>query len=242
VVTGQPAIVSGLVGTFRADAGWRDARPWETVRADQEFVDGRPSNDTYPARFEPARLSVERARLLVAPDNAESAVVAAIGRAEESLAVEQVSLGSRHQPFVRATLRAARRGVRVRVLLSGAWYTREENDRLAAWLNDRAAAENLPLSARIADPRGRFGKIHAKGAVIDGDRAIVGSLNWNNNSARHNREVAVLLDGEVAGYYRRVFEADWRASALRVPAGLVAAVLAVAAVTLLAARRIRFER
>jgi phosphatidylserine/phosphatidylglycerophosphate/cardiolipin synthase-like enzyme len=241
VVTGQQELVAGLVATFRSDAGWRDARPWETVRGDREFVDDRPANRSYPTRFEPARLSVERARLVVAPDNAESAVVAAIASAEESLSVEQVSLGGRRQPFVRATLRAARRGVRVRVLLSGAWYTREENERLVAWLNDRAAAEDLSLSARIADPRGRFGKIHAKGAVVDGERAILGSLNWNNVSARENREVALILDGEAAGYYRRVFAADWRASAWQVPAGLVAAVLAVAAVTLLAARRIRFE-
>jgi phosphatidylserine/phosphatidylglycerophosphate/cardiolipin synthase-like enzyme len=242
VVTGQPRVVSGLVATFRADAGWRDARPWEAVRAGREFVDGERADGSYPARFEPARLSVERTRLLVAPDNAEREVVAAIAGAEESLAVEQVSLGSRHQPFVRATLRAARRGVRVRVLLSGAWYAREDNERLVAWLNERAARENLPLSARVADPRRRFAKIHAKGLVVDGERALLGSLNWNNNSARHNREVVVVLDGEAAGYYRRVFDADWRASAVRVPAGVVATLLVVVVVAALAARRIRFGR
>jgi phosphatidylserine/phosphatidylglycerophosphate/cardiolipin synthase-like enzyme len=242
VVTSQSRIVDGLVTTFRADAGWHDARPWRAVRDGREFTDGAPANGSYPARFDPTRVSVERTRLFVAPDNAESGVVAAIERADDSLAVEQVSLGSRHQPFVRATLDAARRGVRVRVLLAGAWYVREENERLAAWLNDRAASENLPLTARVADPRGRFGKIHTKGVVVDDRRVILGSLNWNNNSARHNREVLLALDGQaVADYYGRAFDADWRGSAWRLPGGFAVALLAAVVLALLAARALRFE-
>jgi phosphatidylserine/phosphatidylglycerophosphate/cardiolipin synthase-like enzyme len=242
VVTAQPRVVEGLAETFRADASWHDARPWTEVGDGREFVAAEPANGTYPSRFEPERVHVEGTRLLVAPDNAEPAIRATIADAEESLAVEQVTLGSPTHPFVRETLAAARRGVRVRVLLSGAWYVREDNERLAAWLNERADAGNLPLEARVADPRGRFGKIHAKGIVVDGERVLLGSANWNNNSVRDNREVILVLEGpEVGAYYRRAFEADWRGGAQRLPAGVAVAVLVGVAAALLGARRIRFE-
>ncbi len=242
VVTAQPRVVGGLAETFGADASWRDARPWDEVRDGQTFADAEPATGSYPSRFEPARVPVERTRLLVAPDNAGAEMEAVIGSAEESLAVEQVTLGGRSQPFVRETLAAARRGVRVRVLLSGAWYVREDNERLVAWLNDRAEAEGLPLTARVADPGGRFEKIHAKGAVVDGERVILGSLNWNNNSARANREVVLVLEGsEVGGYYLAVFDADWGGPSPDVPLGMVAVLAVVVLAAFLGARTIDFE-
>jgi phosphatidylserine/phosphatidylglycerophosphate/cardiolipin synthase-like enzyme len=242
VVTDQPAVVRGLATTFRADAGWRDGIAWREYRETVETTRGRSANTTFPRRFAPERVPVERARLLVAPDNAERTVVGLLGNATESVRVEQVSIGSRRQPFVRAALDAARRGVRVRILLSGAWYVRAENRNLTRWLNDRADAEGLPLSAKVADPRGRFEKIHAKGVVVDGDRAVVGSLNWNNHSARENREVAVVLTGEaVGGYFGRVFRADWRGGRWVVPAGVVVAAALAWLVAGWRGSRIEFE-
>ena len=242
VVTPQPRIVEGLTETFRADATWHDARPWAQVREGQSFVEDEPANDSYPSQFDPARVPVEETRLLLAPDNAEAGVRAVIGSAEETLAIEQVTLGSRSQPFVRETLAAARRGVEVRVLLSGAWYVREDNERLVAWLNDRSDAEGLPLTARVAEPGGRFEKIHAKGAVVDGERVVLGSLNWNNNSARKNREVVLVLEGpEVGAYYLGAFEADWRGPASDLPLGLVAVLAVVVLAAFLVARTIDFE-
>jgi len=242
VVTSQSGVVEGLAETFHADASWHDARPWEDVREGRAFAEAEPATGSYPSRFDPARVPVERTRLLVAPDNAETEIRAVIGNAEESLAIEQVTLGSRNHPFVRETLSAARRGVRVRVLLSGAWYVREENERLVAWLNDRADDEGLPLTARVAEPRGRFEKIHAKGAVVDGERVLLGSLNWNNNSVQANREVALVLEGpEVGAYYQGVFDADWGGTSPDVPLGMVAVLAAVVLAAFLVARTIEFE-
>lgn len=51
---------------------------------------------------------------------------------------------------------------------------------MAAWLNRHAEARNLSLEARVADPNGRFEKIHAKGVIVDRETVIVGSLNWNH--------------------------------------------------------------
>jgi phosphatidylserine/phosphatidylglycerophosphate/cardiolipin synthase-like enzyme len=246
VVTAQRAIVDGLTETFRADAGWRDGRPWTAYRTHRQFEPARspPANGTYPSPRDPERVRVQNTHLLVAPDNAEQSVRRVLAEADDRILVEQVSLGGPGHPFVRETIEAAQRGVHVRILLSGAWYAREENQRLADRLNERAEREELPLSVRIADPRGRFEKIHAKGVVVDDAHALVGSLNWNNNSVRENREVALLLEGEgVGNYYARAFEADWRASGdrLRLRIGLIAVVGLAALLVVIRAGRIRFE-
>jgi phosphatidylserine/phosphatidylglycerophosphate/cardiolipin synthase-like enzyme len=236
-------IASELASVFRSDWDARDAVPWAEYREAVDSVDADASErSSHPERIAPRNVSVERVRLLTAPDNAESEVTAEIAGADESLLIEQVTLGGRDTPPVRAAVSAARRGVRVRVLLSGAWYAEADNREYVRWLNDIADREGLDLEARIAEPRSRYEKIHAKGVVIDEERVVLGSINWNNNSLRENREVAVVLVGEVVGqYYARLFRADWRGGAWRLPVGIGAAVAAaVLAAGLYARRKVAF--
>jgi phosphatidylserine/phosphatidylglycerophosphate/cardiolipin synthase-like enzyme len=235
----SPAVATDLAGLFRNDSAGRDVTDWREVRKGETYETENATTGRYPTRFEPAEYRVEQVRVLTAPGNAESAVVGIVDSAEESVAVIQPGIGSRHQPFLRATVRAAARGVEVRILLSSVWYSEAENERLVAWLNRIAGERDLPLSAKLADPAGRYEKIHTKGLVVDDETVVVGSLNWNNNSARENREVAVALDDpEAAQYYRRTFDADWRGGGSdRLPVGLVAAVALAVVVALLVARR-----
>jgi phosphatidylserine/phosphatidylglycerophosphate/cardiolipin synthase-like enzyme len=234
----ETRIAEALAETFRADAGFRDAIPWERYRSDVSLVNGSaPPTERYPTRFDPREANATSVSLLAAPDNAETAIVSEIDAARESIRVEQISIGSRNHSFVRAILRAARRGVTVRVLLGSSRYVRADNRRIADWLNGRAEAEGLPLEARLATPRSRFGKIHAKGFVIDGT-AILGSINWTNQSVRGNREIALRIEDEaVADYYTQVFRADWRGGVWSVSAGLlVLAGVAIIGATLFATR------
>jgi hypothetical protein len=235
-----------LADVFRGDAAWRGARNWSAFRTGRSFVDDPPATGSFPTGTAPESVRVERVRLLVAPDNAESGVRALLADATDSVDVVQVGLGGPDGPFVRELLAAARRGVGVRVLLSGSWYVREENRALADRLNARADREDLPLTVRLAEPNGAFEKIHAKGAVVDGEHVLLGSLNWNAHAARENREVALVLSGEaVAGYYGDVFAADWRGDGSRgerVPVGALAALVAAVLLALAVARRFEFER
>jgi phosphatidylserine/phosphatidylglycerophosphate/cardiolipin synthase-like enzyme len=147
------------------------------------------------------------------------------------------------QRFLRATVRAARRGVDVRILLSSEWYVEEENRRLVEHLRAVAEREDLPLSARLADPDGAFEKIHAKGVIVDSDQVLLGSLNWNGESVSQNREVMLSLEGDAAGeYYRESFEADWRGGgeARSLPVGILAAVAGCLLLGALFARRVEF--
>ncbi|WP_048078125.1 phospholipase D-like domain-containing protein, partial [Halorubrum sp. AJ67] len=111
---------------------------------------------------------------------------------------------------------AADRGVDVHLLLSDAWYDREANRNLSEALADE------PIAVDLAAPRGRFGKVHAKGIVVD-DTAVVGSLNWNPSAETNNREVVIAVENEsVADFYARAYAADWRGGGVHLPIGLLA--------------------
>jgi len=143
---------------------------------------------------------------------------------------------------LRALRRAASRGVEVRLLLSDAWYVREENTQTAQRFREWADRNDAPLTAKVAAPDGRYEKIHAKGAVIDDKRAVVGSLNWNEQAATANREVVLVLHGsDAADYFGAVFDADWGAGGFDTPVGVIGALLGLLVVTGLAARRVSFE-
>ena len=209
VVDARP-VAADLAGLFRADAGEDDAMPWRRYRRGRTFEAGTPAEGTYPSRFEPTTETASEVRVLTAPGNAESALVGVVDGADERVDVIQPSIGRRDGPLLRATVRAAERGVEVRVLVSGAWYVAEENAALVEWLNGVAKRRDLPLTARVAEPAGRYEKIHAKGVVADGV-VVVGSLNWNENAVSENREVAVAVRSEaLAAYFRESFAADWR--------------------------------
>ena len=172
--------------------------------------------------------------LVLAPNNSlntEQGLLAMILRAKKTLDIEQNSIvryWGRKKDKVRAqnlpleaVISAARRGVRVRVLLDGTWYNisgdnLKNNDNTVAYLNDLAAKENLPLMAKVINLGStNLSKIHAKGVLLDGKEVFVGSINWTENSFKGNREVGVVVgDRRVTGYYQNLFERDWRRSTL----------------------------
>jgi phosphatidylserine/phosphatidylglycerophosphate/cardiolipin synthase-like enzyme len=243
VVTSQPPIVTGLAQTFQEDSSWRDSSTWDTYRTGRRFQRGGPANGSYPARFETQTVPVERTELLVTPDNAQRALIGDIDNATEQIDVIQPTVGGWKEPLMRALRRAASRGVEVRLLISSAWYVREENQQTVERFNSWAERTDAPLSARLAEPSGRFGKIHAKGAIIDNNRVVVGSLNWNEQAATTNREVLIVVRGsEIASYFGRVFDADWSGGRRSIPVDLIGAVVGVGLVGALAARRVRFAQ
>ena len=243
-VTHQPAVVENLTATFEADAGWRDAVPWEEFRRGKTFERGERSLGDYPTNFEPQSVPVNRTELLVTPDNAGDRIVRTIDDADDSIAVVQASLGDWNDRLPTALRRAAQRDVEVRLLLSSAWYSKEENRRTVERFREWASRNAAPLSAKLADPNGRFEKIHAKGAIVDGDQVVVGSLNWNDAAMTSNREVLLLLHGsDVADYYGQVFDADWRGggNGWSLPLGVVFAVVGCVCVAAVVLATVRFE-
>ena len=213
----RATVADELAALFAADFRAHDARPWREFRADTEFHGDGRANGSYPTRFEaPMRPVAANVTVLTAPGNAADRIVARIDAADERVLAVVPRVGGPGDRIVRALRRAADRGVDVHLLLSDAWYDRDENRNLSERLADE------PIAIDLAEPRGRFGKVHAKGLVID-DAAVVGSLNWNPSAATNNREVLIAVENEsVADFYARAYAADWRGGGVQLPVALVA--------------------
>lgn len=237
----NPTLAADLAALFNRDAAGIEATAWEQYRRGRTFDSADPATGDYARELEAESVHVRRMRLLTAPGNAEGEMVDEIDSAESSLVTLQPTI-ERESALVRACLRAASRGVEVRILLSDAWYVVEDNRDHVAALNDHAERRNLPLTARIADPRGQYEKVHAKGLVVDERTAYVGSLNWNSQAAARNREVVLELRGNAAaGYFAAAFDADWERSGERRPVGIViAAIVAACLAAVVARERISF--
>lgn len=207
-----------IAGVFRADWAWDAALSWRRYAEQTTFQPPSPASATYPVRFPPRRVDVEQVTLLTAPDNAAGELLGLLRRAQESVTVVQPRIGN-ETPLRHALLAAARRGVSIRILVSGTWYSEPENRALAEAFRRASRAEGLDLSVRLIEPRSRFSHLHAKGLIVDQRVVVVGSINWNVVSTRQNRELALIIESpEMAAYYRRVIRADWRGAAWRLPA------------------------
>jgi len=226
-----------LAAVFNHDATWNDTVRWPEFRSTAETTDKGASTGSYSQSHPPLTATADSVTVLTAPDNADAELSRLINETDDRLLIVQPSIGSADFPLLRAALRAADRGVDVRILLGSQWYNEEENDALAGRLGERTeGSENLEI--RLAEGTGRFGKIHAKGIVAD-DTAVVGSLNWNDNSLRNNREVALAIEDEaVADYYAEVFDGDWSSDGTReLPVGVLVVAIGTAGGTVLALKR-----
>jgi cardiolipin synthase A/B len=134
-------------------------------------------------------------------------------------------------PWVQEIVDAARRGLKVRVLVNPSKdeesapspgpgrgseippppYVASET---VGYLKELAAKEKLNLEAAITDLE-TLGLVfvHNKGMVADGNRTFVSSINGSKNSVENNREIAVdLVSRDAADYFGQVFQLDWQTS------------------------------
>ena len=225
VVAADPAAADDVAALFTNDATGHDTRSWRAFRADTT-VHGSGTNGTngterrpYPSRFDPPARTAADVELLTTPGNAADRLVERIDAADDRVLAVVPRTGGPEGRIVRALRRAADRGVDAHLLVSNAWYDREENRMLVESLADE------PIDVAIAEPRGRYGKVHAKGLVID-DTAVVGSLNWNEGATTENREVLLAVENSaVADFYARTYAADWRGGGVHLPIGLLVGLL-----------------
>jgi hypothetical protein len=112
---------------------------------------------------------------------------------------------------------AARRGVDVRILLDSSWYNVDanetmDNDDTVAYVNDVAARERIPIAAKLGNSTSHdLVKFHNKGIVVDGEKVLVSSINWNLNSVTENRELGLMVENqELASFFDAAFAYDWK--------------------------------
>ena len=175
----------------------------------------------YVPLFEPLAVNCDFTVIpVLAPDSAlcDDTILGMINSAQEYVYVQQFSArrvwGEDVSPYIAAIIAAARRGCDVKVLLDSKYLEGENNnDELVSWLNEQAAKDDLCLEARLADLESLgLAKVHNKGLIVDGEKVLICSLNWNANSV-YNREAGVIVENaDIAGYYEQVFFHDWDAS------------------------------
>lgn len=176
----------------------------------------------YSPEFVPTWFEGASVTAILAPDSS-SQILSLLREAEKSIEIEQAYIKNYSDgpnPFLDEAINAARRGVTVRILLDSYWFNINEpqdNDEMVTYLQAIAKVEELPLYARCANlDANNLEKIHNKGVIVDGERVLVSSINWNENSPNYNREAGLIIEHEgVAGYFLSSFNDDWDASTER---------------------------
>ena len=226
-------LAASLGRIFREDSTGRDVVPYDKAI----FKIKDPGNNPLPPRtprsvqlFPLLRGTSTAQSLCVSPKSLDC-ILAFIRSAKKELLVEEMSLplywvsrtggADKPNPIVEELLAAAKRGVKVSVLINddnafgeSTTPAKERNDLTVKWLNAEASKARLQLKAVTFDQKAiQVNYVHNKGMVADGARVFVSSINGTENSVFNNREVAVSVESvSAAKYYSDVFQFDWSQS------------------------------
>ncbi len=207
------ALAEYFTKIFITDSRSRSVVPYTGSEGDAE----QAPVDKHTAEFQPARFEGATVTPVIAPDTSYQ-ILDLLDGARSHIEIEQAYIKnetpSALNPYLAAAINASRRGVHVRVLLDSYWYNVEgenDNDEMAALINRIGSAEQIPLEAQCIDLSiSPVEKIHNKGVIVDDERVLVSSINWNSNSPTFNRETGVIIDHPgAARYFREVFDDDW---------------------------------
>jgi cardiolipin synthase len=213
VLLRDPLLAGYFTEVFTADSGSRSVVPYRGTAGDAEPA---PS-EKHTVEFHPAQFEGATVTPVISPDTSYQ-IVDLLDSARTSIEIEQAYIKNETpytlNPYLSSAINASRRGVHVRVLLDSYWYNVEgpnDNDEMVALINNIGAAEHIPLEAKCIDLSvSPVEKIHNKGVIVDNERVLVSSINWNTNSPNFNRETGVIIDHPgVARYFREVFDDDW---------------------------------
>ncbi len=140
--------------------------------------------------------------LVWSPDNSRRLIATFIDEARHTLDVQ-------HPKFVDATVidrlsAAQRRGVRVRVLCGG-------KHGLSPWdMHDTFASLRILGRGDVKVRRQKHLKVHAKLLVVDGERALMGSMNLDRSAFDLRRELgAVVQAPAIVERLQELFDHDW---------------------------------
>lgn len=181
--------------TLNFDGEYSSTRDFAVV--DRQAADVHAILATFNADWSRRRLdpSAGSGDLVWSP-GAESAVIGLIDSARRSIALEDEELD--YQPATDALCAAARRHVKVEIVMS---YASEWRD---------AFARLRSCGARLRLYHGQRYYIHAKILLVDGRRALVSSQNLSTTSLEYNRELGIELSSPaIVAALTRDFAADY---------------------------------
>ncbi|HTY47883.1 MAG TPA: phospholipase D-like domain-containing protein [Methanomassiliicoccales archaeon] len=208
----SPQIASWFEDLFNRDfnSSRLDIVPWTSNssgegRAFESLIAPEGPGHSYRANVE----------AICSPGGSEPEIISVIENATRRILVQQLSIEPKLASgrVVKALLDAAGRGVSVRVLLDGSYFSVGQagtNDDVARALMAKAEALGLTqFRAATCTPYHDFSVIHNKGLVVD-DTVLVSSINWGTGPFDRNRETGLVIESaELASFFASAFEEDW---------------------------------
>jgi phosphatidylserine/phosphatidylglycerophosphate/cardiolipin synthase-like enzyme len=139
--------------------------------------------------------------LIVLPDDTAKPILDLIAGASASLRVKMFVFSD--PALIKAVIDAHKRGVKTQVMLNPVRRSGQRENRATRKQLERAGVQ-------VKDSNPAFDVTHEKSAVVDGETAIVMSLNWEPKNLTQTRDYAIVTTNrrevaEIAG----CFDADW---------------------------------
>jgi phosphatidylserine/phosphatidylglycerophosphate/cardiolipin synthase-like enzyme len=147
---------------------------------------------------------------ILSPDNYYVLTEKLIREARMSVCIEQqyiLASGPKTEGLL-AALEQRKDELDIRIIVSPAFRKVGAKD---SWELSMDSLDAFTLKDRLrAMNLGFYTHLHNKGLIIDGEKVIVSSTNWSENSITCAREAGVLIESaEIAGYFAKVFDFDW---------------------------------
>ncbi|MFW5928099.1 MAG: phospholipase D-like domain-containing protein [Thermoplasmatota archaeon] len=172
----------------------------------------------YYPEFDPKTIETDiTIKPIIGPEYSllNDSILKMIKEAEKEIFVQQFYIGDwEENPYVDALIDSAERGIEVKILLDSTWYNIQEeekdNDDFVEYIDNHSEKKDLNIKCRLINEYHGFSKTHNKGMVVDGEKVLISSINWNLHSIKNNREVGVIIENkEVSEYFKNIFLHDW---------------------------------
>lgn len=186
--------------TLSALGGSSSTRNREYGIVDTNTQDVQGVSNIFNADWNRTNAQISDPNLVVSPVNSRQAFNSIINGAHKSLIVEAEEM--QDSGIEQDLVNAARRGVKVEVILPGSTSSSSSNS------NSQGIQTIQQGGVTVREDTNLY--MHAKMMVADGQRAFVGSENISNASLESNRELGIVLsDQHVITTLQQTFQQDW---------------------------------
>jgi phosphatidylserine/phosphatidylglycerophosphate/cardiolipin synthase-like enzyme len=198
VVDDEIALVQSLNWETKNLTETRDYAVATSHRHEVEEVAACFDSDWHRRRFEPD----PHAHLIWCPLNGRDRIAEFIDRARHTLFVQNERY--QDQVIIERLVRAAARGVKIHVMARPPHTLKK--DKLVEGVGGIRILDDVGVRVHKL----KHLKLHAKMLLADGERAIVGSINFSPGSFDSRRELAIEVDDHhVVKALRKIAEHDW---------------------------------
>ncbi|WP_422657731.1 phospholipase D-like domain-containing protein [Paenibacillus sp. EC2-1] len=133
-------------------------------------------------------------------EHPEAAIIQLINEATSTLDIAIYSIN--YDPIVEAVVKAAERGVKVRMITDLSHAEEKAKQKKVLELVNNAG---IPIKVNTHD-----GKMHLKMMIADGNKVETGSFNYLKSSIEENDDVAVFIEDESVGeQFQQAFNKMW---------------------------------